>query len=99
MGELDFDFLAVDGGPVELLDGVFGVLDVLHGDEGVSLAGDEHVVHTAKLVKLPLDEAPRAAGADTVDEQLDAVAVSHRRHLIAFGSGLQTSSRSSRSFF
>ena len=52
---LDFDFLAVDGGPVEFLDGVFGVLNVLHRDEGVPFSGDENVVHTAKLVKLPLE--------------------------------------------
>ena len=51
---LYFYFLAVDSGPIEFFDGVFGVLNVFHGDECVSFSCDENIVHSAKLVEFPL---------------------------------------------
>ena len=54
---LHFDFLSVDDSSVQLLDGVFGIFNVLHGDEGVTFTGDENIVHTTELFELSLKEA------------------------------------------
>ena len=54
---LHFDFLSVDDSSVQLLNGVFGIFNVLHGDEGVTFTGDENIVHTTELFELSLKEA------------------------------------------
>ena len=57
MNLLYFDFLSVDDSSVQLLNGVFGIFNVLHGDEGVTFTGDENIVHTTELFELSLKEA------------------------------------------
>ena len=57
MNLLYFDFLSVDDSSVQLLDGVFSIFNVLHGDEGVTFTGDENIVHTTELFELSLKEA------------------------------------------
>ena len=58
---LYFDFLSVDDSSVQLLDGVFGIFNVLHGDEGVTFTGDENIVHTTELFELSLKEATQGS--------------------------------------
>ena len=54
---LYFDFLSVDDSSVQFLDGVFGIFNILHGDECIPFASDENVVHSTELFELSLKEA------------------------------------------
>lgn len=77
MRHLHLDLLAVDDGPVKVLDGPLGIVLPAHGDEGVPLASDKHVQDGAGPGELVFKDALGTGAVHAVDEHLDTVASGH----------------------
>jgi len=68
LGLVDLDLLAVDGGAVQLLDGLVGTDLVNHGHEGVTLASDVNILDLTTCGEFVLQDVPGAPGVDSINE-------------------------------
>jgi len=70
LGSVHLDLLTVDGGAIQILDGLVGTALVSHGHESIALLGDVNLLDLTTSGEFVLNEGLGAPGVDSVDEQL-----------------------------